>query len=89
MTAIYTALDPVQLLRTIRAVQQDLVEIADRPAEADAGASTPSTLEQFLSGLRTAWRDGEVRPTSKAKLARINARSNSANPASKVSMRCP
>src|ERR1019366_10052929 len=25
------------------------------------------TMEQFLSGLRTAWREGEVRPTSKPK----------------------
>ena len=26
-----------------------------------------STLDQFLVGLRTAWQDGEVRPTSKPK----------------------
>src|SRR5205814_7408566 len=26
----------------------------------------PPTLEQFLSGLRTAWKEGEVRPTSVA-----------------------
>jgi hypothetical protein len=63
----YATLDPVQLLRTIRAVQQELVEIADRPATAEAAAPTPSTLEQFLSGLRTAWQEGEVRPTSKPK----------------------
>jgi hypothetical protein len=28
---------------------------------------TAPTLEQFLSGLRTAWQEGEVRPTSAAK----------------------
>jgi len=67
VTAIYTTLDPVRLLQTIREIQQELVEIADRPATGEAAAPSPSTLEQFLSGLRTAWRDGEVRPTSKPK----------------------
>ena len=28
---------------------------------------TTPTLDQFFSGLRTAWQDGEVRPTSKSK----------------------
>ena len=67
VTMTYGALDPVQLLRTIRIVQQELVEIADRPTTVEATAPTPATLEQFLSGLRTAWREGEVRPTSKQK----------------------
>jgi hypothetical protein len=65
VTTTYATLDPVQLLRTIRAVQQDV--IADRPVLAEATAPTPATLEQFLSGLRTAWGEGEVRPTSKQK----------------------
>jgi len=30
-------------------------------------ALTAPTLEEFLSGLRTAWQEGEVRPTSRAK----------------------
>ena len=67
VTTTYATLDPVQLLRTIRAVQQELVDIADRPVLAEATAPTPATLEQFLSGLRTAWAEGEVRPTSKQK----------------------
>jgi hypothetical protein len=34
----------------------------------EAAKPTAPTLEQFLSGLRTtAWKDGEVRPTSVAK----------------------
>jgi hypothetical protein len=69
-TAIYATLDPVQLLRRIRVAQQELVEIADRPAstaETDVPAMTAPTLEEFLCGLRTAWRDGEVRPTDRAK----------------------
>jgi hypothetical protein len=63
-----TKLDPVHLLKEIRAVQQQLVDIADRPALGETAKPTPPTLEQFLSGLRTAWREGEVRPTSVAKL---------------------
>jgi len=30
-------------------------------------APTAPTLEEFLSGLRTAWREGEMRPTSRPK----------------------
>jgi len=60
-------LDPVRLLKEIRAVQQQLVDIADRPALGETTKPTSPTLEEFLSGLRTAWREGEVRPTSVAK----------------------
>ncbi|MBW4090102.1 MAG: hypothetical protein HIU82_03175 [Proteobacteria bacterium] len=67
MTAIHGTLDPVQLLRTIRASQQELVEIADRPTSGEAVAPIAPTMEQFLSGLRTAWREDEVRPTNKPK----------------------
>jgi hypothetical protein len=65
VTAIQGSLDPLQLLREIRAAQQKLVEIADKPMQ-----TTPpdeATLAQFLSGLRTAWQAGEVRPTSRPK----------------------
>jgi hypothetical protein len=60
-------LDPVRLLKTIREVQQELVALADCPADGEAAAPTTSTLELFLSGLRAAWQDGEVRPTSRRK----------------------
>jgi hypothetical protein len=59
-------LDPIRLLREIRGIQQQLVDIADRPASGET-AKPLATLEQFLSGLRTARREGEVRPTSVAK----------------------
>jgi len=65
--AVYATLDPVKLLSEIRAGQQRLVEIADRPTLGETTAPTAPTLEQFLSGLRTAWQDGEVRPTSRSK----------------------
>ena len=67
VAAIYATLDPVQLLNAIRSCQQRLVDIADRPASGELLAPTAPTLEEFLSGLRTAWREGEVRPTSKPK----------------------
>ena len=67
VTAIHATLDPVQLLQTIRACQQELVEIADRPTSGEAMPPTAPMTEQFLSGLRTAWQEGEVRPTSKPK----------------------
>ena len=60
-------LDPVRLLQQIRGAQQQLVDIADRPALGEAAKPTSPTLEQFLLGLRTAWKEGEVRPTSVAK----------------------
>jgi hypothetical protein len=60
-------LDPVRLLRDIRDVQQRLVEIADRTGVGEHAAPTRPTLEEFLKGLRTAWREGEVRPTAQPK----------------------
>jgi hypothetical protein len=69
-------LDPVGLLKEIRAVQHQLVAIADSPAPGDTAKPTPPTLEQFLTGLRTAWKEGEVRATSiaKAKPKRLRRR---------------
>ena len=64
LEAVFATLDPLRLLRDIRAAQQRLVDIADA-----AGASTeqPPSLETFLSALRTAWQTGEVRPTAQPK----------------------
>ena len=67
VNTIYATLDPVLLLKDIRAAQEHLVEIADRPATVEAAAPSAPTIEQFLSGLRTAWQEGEVRPTNKPK----------------------
>jgi hypothetical protein len=67
VTATFVTLDPVRLLQTIRIAQHELVDIADRPTATETAAPTTPTLEQFLSGLRTAWRDGEVRPTNRPK----------------------
>jgi hypothetical protein len=67
VAATFETLDPVRLLQTIRVAQQELVDIADRPTATETAAPTTPTLEQFLSGLPTAWRDGEVRPTNRPK----------------------
>jgi hypothetical protein len=67
VTTTFAGLDPVRLLREIREVQQRLVDIADWPAADEVLPATAPTLAQFLSGLRTAWQEGEVRPTSRPK----------------------
>jgi len=71
-----STLDPVRLLQQIRAAQQELVRLADTPVLGNATPPGAPTLEQFLSGLRTAWREGEVRPTSapKPKAKRLRRR---------------
>src|ERR1700720_98851 len=56
-------LDPVRLLQQIHAAQQQLVDIADKPVLVETAKPASATLEEFLSGLRTAWKEGEVRPT--------------------------
>jgi hypothetical protein len=62
-------LDPVHLLSEMRSAQRRLVEIADRTVPSECEASPAPTLEEFLSGLRTAWQNGEVRPTAQPKAA--------------------
>ena len=68
LSAINSELDPVRLLREMRDLQACLVEIADKPIAHEANAVAGASLEQFLEGLRTAWKEGEVRPTSRPKL---------------------
>ena len=43
--------------------QQSIVDIADNPVAAPSDPTVPP-LEQFLAGLRVAWREGEARPTA-------------------------
>ena len=55
----------------IRSAQQALVALADAADEAWVAASKTEqevALDIFVAGLRTAWQDGEVRPTSQPKL---------------------
>jgi hypothetical protein len=62
----FDALDPVALLRDIRAAQQRLREIVDRSSEGTSEATTAS-VDTFLTSLATAWKSGEVRPTHEQK----------------------
>lgn len=56
------ALDPLKLLEEIRAVQAHLAALAD--GEIPPSVTTePPDLAAFVSGLSSAWRGGEVRPT--------------------------
>ena len=62
-------LDPVRLLVEIRSAQQKLVALADASDEWNSAPKSEQTvpLDSFVSGLRTAWQNGEVRPTSQPK----------------------
>ncbi|RWN76302.1 MAG: ISNCY family transposase, partial [Mesorhizobium sp.] len=61
---IYAGLDPVLLLRDIRAVQEQLAALADTPpAMRPDGTAQP--IDLFLASLRTAWKDGAIRPTDR------------------------
>jgi hypothetical protein len=61
VNTIYATLDPVLLLKDIRAAQAPPVEVADRPATAETTAPSAPTIEQSLSGLRTVWQEEEFR----------------------------
>jgi hypothetical protein len=66
--ALRADLDPVHLLAEMRAAQQTLVAIADGTVPtASVAPEAPVPITAFLSGLRTAWQAGEVRPTAQAK----------------------
>ncbi len=53
-------LGPIRLLRQMRGHQQ---RVANQP-KADPQGPTAAPPEQFRAGLRTAWADGEARPTA-------------------------
>jgi hypothetical protein len=66
VAAVYTTLDPVQLLSEIRAVQQQLVEIADRTAIGGMAAPAGPTLEQFFVGTTHGVAGGRSAPDQQA-----------------------
>lgn len=66
LTRTFVELDPVALLAEIRSSQKRLTELVDMHPHSDK--SDPiKDVERFLSGLRNAWREGEVRPTARRK----------------------
>ena len=62
VNALFETLDPILLLRDIRRAQQRLVDLADKVGTIPEDVPP---IEEFLAGLRTAWKEGEVRPTAK------------------------
>ena len=68
LRGIFAGLDPVRLLHDIRTAQQKLVDLADStvPLPVSEEATVPP-LAAFLSSLRTAWQDGNARPTASSK----------------------
>ena len=64
LRAIHAGLDPVRLLRDIRVAQERLVALADATVPTRAAEDAAPELDAFLSGLRTAWKSGVVRPTA-------------------------
>lgn len=67
LTAQFEVLDPVALLHDIREAQTRLVALADAKPADDTDVAEGVDVEQFLEGLRHAWKEGEVRPTSRRK----------------------
>lgn len=66
LRAAATTLDPLRLLDEIRGMQHHLAELA-AGATPHLVPSRDGDLDHFLKGLSTAWHDGEVRPTHRAK----------------------
>ena len=61
---IYAGLDPVVLLRDIRATQERLAALEDVQPVGHT-TTTEQPIELFLASLRTAWKDGAIRPTDR------------------------
>ena len=66
LSAQFCTLDPVALLAEIRVSRARLVMMADEGPQ-DQDADPKADVERFLDGLRHAWKEGEVRPTSQRK----------------------
>lgn len=69
LKAQFDALDPVLLLRNIRAAQQVLSDLAARGAQPRSLATAATDVPTFVDSLATAWKDGEVRPTHRKQRA--------------------
>lgn len=79
LTAQFSALDPVALLAEIRLSQARLILMPTfrgmrNEGPQDQDADPKACVERFLDGLRNAWREGEVRPTSQRKPPVIHGR---------------
>jgi hypothetical protein len=64
LLALEASLDPVNLLARMRGLQTRLADLADGVT---SDAKQAASLDEFLAGLRIAWKGGEARPTAKLK----------------------
>jgi hypothetical protein len=62
LPAVAASLDPLRLLDQIRSMQRHLVDLAASEVPSMVAKGDPE-LEDALKSLRTAWQNGEVRPT--------------------------
>lgn len=69
LAAQFAQLDPVVLLHDIRQAQARLAALADATPFAENDGNPKADVGAFLNGLRHAWQEGEVRPTSRKKTA--------------------
>jgi hypothetical protein len=67
LVAQFEQLDPVVLLHDIRLGQGRLAALADATPFADNVGNPKADVDAFLDGLRHAWKEGEIRPTSRKK----------------------
>ncbi len=65
--AQFAQLDPVVLLHDIRQGQARLTALADTTPFTESDGNPKADVEAFLDGLRHAWKEGEIRPTSRKK----------------------
>ena len=66
LATIFANLDPIELIRNIRCVQEELAIVKSTEPNQLKSEST----ESFLRKLRTVWHQGEVRPTHRRQTAR-------------------
>ena len=66
LRAVLASLDPLRLLDEIRSMQRHIAGLG-RGEQAHTPPQRHADLERFLASLATAWMDGEVRPTHRAK----------------------
>lgn len=69
LAAQFAQLDPVVLLHNIRQSQERLRALADTTPPTEKQPDPKSDIDAFLEGLRHAWKEGDVRPTSHKKPA--------------------
>ena len=67
LAAQFKQLDPVVLLHEIRQSQARLTALADAAPFAESTHDPKADVDAFLSGLRHAWKAGEIRLTSRKK----------------------